>query len=405
MKSIKVRLELNNKQKTFALQHCGSARYAWNWALSNCKEIDEFNKTVSKAEYQKYPSAIDFHKLLVSDVKPLNLWLYDVSKFTAQEPLRNLQKAYTKYFSELKNGTIQKKKDAYIKSRKSKGLPIDYDFLKDLGKPKFKKKGKNDSFYLEGKIITDDCKIKLPKFGWLKCSEVLPNCEIKNCVISRTADEWFISFRVPFEPKTTIKTKGVVGCDLGIKTLVTLSDSITFENPKPYRKAKRKLKLAQRKMSKKFVKGTKNQSSNYKKAKMKVAKIHQRIANIRKDNLHKITTFMSKNYEEVVIEDLKVNNMVKNHKLASAILDGGLFEFRRQLEYKAKWYGCSITVANQWFPSSKTCVNCGYIKKDLKLSDRIYNCEICGHSEDRDLMASKNLRKLAVSLTVTACGV
>jgi len=114
---------------------------------------------------------------------------------------------------------------------------------------------------------------------------------------------------------------------------------------------------------------------------------------------------MSKNYEEVVIEDLKISNMVKNHKLASAILDGGLFEFRRQLEYKAKWYGCVITVADQWFPSSKTCINCGNIKKDLKLSDRIYHCDVCDHSEDRDLMASKNLRKLAVSLTVTACGV
>ena len=404
MKSIKIRLELNNKQKTLALQHCGTARYAYNWALSYCKKIDEFNKTAPKEEKQKYPSAIDFHKMLVRDVKPINKWLYDVSKWTSQEPLRNLQKAYSKYFSELKKGTIQKKKNEYVAKCKAKGLFINYDIVNDIGKPNFKKKGIKDSFYLEANITTNKNKIKVPKFGWLKCSEILPNCEIKNVVISRTADEWFISFKIPHTPITTIKTKGVVGCDLGVKTLVTLSDGTTFENLKPYRKAKRKLKLAQRKMSKKYVKGAKNQSSNYKKASLVVAKIHQDIANIRKDNLHKITTFMSKNYEEIVIEDLKISNMVKNHKLASVILDGGLFEFRRQLEYKAKWYGCTITVADTYFPSSKLCSSCGHKKEILKLSERTYNCEVCNFTLDRDENAARNLKKLAVSSTVTACG-
>jgi putative transposase len=405
VKSIKIRLELNNKQKTLALQHCGTARYAYNWALSYCKKIDEFNKTAKKEDKQKYPSAIDFHKMFVKDVKSVNKWLYDVSKWTAQEPLRNLQKAYSRYFSELKQGVIQKKKNEYVAKRKAKGLFIDYDIVNDIGRPNFKKKGIKDSFYLEANITANKNKIKVPKFGWLKCSEILPNCEIKNVVISRTADEWFISFKIPHTSMITIKTKGVVGCDLGVKNLVTLSDGITFENLKPYRKAKRKLKLAQRKMSKKYVKGAKNQSSNYKKASLVVAKIHQDVANIRKDNLHKITTFMSKNYEEIVIEDLKISNMVKNHKLAGVILDGGLFEFRRQLEYKAKWYGCIITIADPYFPSSKLCSNCGNKKEVLKLSERTYNCKVCNFTLDRDENAAQNLKKLAVSLTVSTCGV
>lgn len=396
MKSLKVRLELNNVQKSYALQHCGVARHAWNWALSTCKEIEKENG--------KLPSAIDLHKLLVRDVKSVNIWYYDVSKCSPQETLRDLQKAYSKFFSELNNGTIEKKRTAYIKGQKSKNQPINYDRLKSIGKPNFKKKGKKDSFYLEGAIKTDGNKIKVPKFGWLKCSEILPQCEIKNVVISRTANDWFISFKVPFTPVVTEKKHQSVGVDLGIKTLATLSTGVIFENKRPYKKAKRKLKLAQRKVSKKFVKRAKNQSNNYKKAAAKVAKIHQQVANIRKDSIHKLTTHLAKNHHEVVIEDLNVKGMVKNKKLAGAILDGGFFEFRRQLSYKCDWYGSKLTVVDRFFPSSKTCSSCNEIKASLKLSERIFKCGACGYQADRDANASYNLNKKAVSYTVSACG-
>jgi putative transposase len=396
MKSLKVRLELNDKQKSYAMQHCGVARHAWNWALALCKEIEK--------DKGKLPSAIDLHKLLVKDVKSANAWYYDVSKCSPQESLRNIQKAYSKFFSELKNGTIEKKRNAYIKSQKSKGQPINYDVVKDMGKPNFKKKGKKDSFYLEGTIQTKDNKIKVPKFGWLKCSEILPNCDIKNCVISRTANEWFISFKVPFTPVVTEKKHQSVGIDLGIKTLATLSTGVVFENLRPYKKAKRKLKLAQRQVSKKFVKGAKEQSRNYKKAAVKVAKIHQQVANVRKDSIHKLTTHLAKNHSEVVIEDLNVSGMSKNRKLASAILDGGFFEFRRQLTYKCEWYGSKLTVVDRFFPSSKTCSSCGEVKATLKLSERIFKCNACGYQADRDANASYNLEQKAVSYTVSACG-
>ena len=138
---------------------------------------------------------------------------------------------------------------------------------------------------------------------------------------------------------------------------------------------------------------------------MKVAKLHYRIANIRKDTTHKLTTYLSKNHTECVIEDLCVRGMSKNHKLASAILDGGFSEFRRQLEYKCKWYGSILTIVDRFYPSSKTCSGCGNVKKELKLSEREYVCENCGLVIDRDLNAAINLINKSVSYTDSACGV
>lgn len=366
MKSIKIRLELNNGQKTYAVQHCGVARHAWNWGLALYK--DKLEKK------EKLPSVIDLHKILVKDVKSVNPWYYEVSKCSPQQALRDLDTAF---------GRLFKKKSKF---------------------PRFKKKGQKDSFYLQGSIQGKGNKIKVPKFGWLRCSEELPVCEIKNVVISRTADEWFIAFKVPLTPVNTPKKSKTIGVDLGIKTLATLSDGEVFKNKRPYKKAKRKLKLAQRKMSKKFIKGAKKQSNNYKKAAAKVAKIHQRVANVRKDSIHKLTTYLSKNHAEIVIEDLNIKGMSKNRRLASAILDGGFFEFRRQLTYKCSWYGSKLTVVDRFFPSSKTCSSCGEVKATLKLSERIFKCGACGFKEDRDLNAAINLDKKAVGYTVSACG-
>ncbi len=171
------------------------------------------------------------------------------------------------------------------------------------------------------------------------------------------------------------------------------------------KKLKRKLRIAQRKVSKKFVKGAKKQSNNYQKQKRKVANIHYKIACIRKDATHKLTTYLAKNHSEIVIEDLNVKGMSKNHKLASAILDGGFYEFKRQLEYKTSWYGSKMTVVDRFYPSSKTCSGCQNIKQDLTLKDRVFKCSNCNNELDRDLNAAINLRQKAVSYTVSsACG-
>lgn len=372
MKSIRVRLELNNQQLTLARKHAGTARFAYNWGLSKSNELIE--------QGGKRPSGIDLHKLWVKEVKAINEWTYEVSKCSPQQAFRNLDEGYKRVFK-----------------------------IKEAKSPKFKKKGIKDSFYLEGSIQIKDNRIKLPKFGWLKCSENLPNCEVQNVVVSRHSEHWFVSFKVEHQAQITPKIREKVGVDLGVKTLATMSDGNETPAVKAYRKYLRKLQIAQRQVSKKFVKGVKKQSNNYYKAKKKVAKIHYKIACLRKDALHKLTSSLAKNHSEIIIEDLNIKGMSKNHKLASAILDGGFYEFRRQLQYKASWYGSQVTIANRYYPSSKMCSSCGNIKEKLSLSERIYNCEVCGLEINRDLNAAINLENYqenrTVSYTGKACGV
>ncbi len=396
-KGYKIRLELNDKQRTLALKHAGVARHAYNWAV----ELT----TVAFDNHEKILGSIDLHKLLVKDVKSEYAWYYDSSKCAPQQALRNITTAWVRFFKELKDGTISNKRKAYIRERKRKGLPIKESKLNSIGKPNFKKKGVNDNFYLEGAIITKGNKIKVPAFGWIKMSENIGEQKIKNVSISRTADHWFVAFKVEAEKCYTNKTKEVVGVDLGIKTLAVLSDGTTFYAVKAYHRNKRKLAMAQRAVSRRFVREAKAQSKNYKKAAKKVADLHYKIANIRMNATHQLTTYLAKNHSVIGIEDLNVSGMAKNHKLASAILDGGFAEFRRQLEYKVEWYGSKLIIADTFYPSSKLCSCCSNVKADLKLSDRTYNCDSCGISIDRDLNAAINLRKLAESYSVTlACG-
>ncbi len=397
MISFKYRLELNNKQMTLAYKHAGVSRHAYNWGVNLCNKKSEAK--------EKLPSGIDLHKLLVKDVKSENEWYYDVSKCSPQQALRNLNSSWINFFRELKKGEIEKKRKSYIKECKAKGREVNQNKLYNIGKPKFKKKGIKDSFYLEGKIRVEGNKIKVPIFGWVKMSEKhIGEIEVKNVVVSRQSNHWFVSFKTerPNLKVKGIKNKPTIGVDLGIKTLTTLSDGTVFQNVKAYNRHKRKLKIAQRVVSKKYNKNSKQQSSNYHKANKKVAKIHYKISCTRKDAIHKLTTYLAKNHSQISIEDLNVKGMLKNHNLAGAIQDGGFYEFRRQLEYKTEWYGSKLVVIDRFFPSSKTCSNCGHIKSDLKLSDRIYKCDVCGHSENRDLNASKNIKGWRVTSRMPA---
>lgn len=379
-KSYKIRLEPNNKQLSMFAQHAGVARHAYNNGLSYCNDL--FKQGI------KTPSAIDLHKWLVATIKKENSWYYESSKCAPQEALRNLEKSFRNFHK------LQKKSGYSLKDKKGN--------LKGL--PNFKKKGRRDSFYLEGAIKIENNYIKLPKIGLVKVSENLEIVNIKNCTISRIANHWFVSFKLEYTPVKTKKKHNIVGIDLGIKTLATLSNGEVFKNLKPYKNAKNKLRKQQKEVSRRFVKDAKNQSNNYKKSVLKLSKTHAKVANIRKDSLHKLTTYIAKNFNTIVIEDLKVSNMSKNHNLASAILDGGFYEFKRQLLYKKEWYGGSVIIANTYFPSSKLCSCCGSKKEVLKLSERQYACTECSSILDRDFNASKNLEKLAVSSTVTAFG-
>ncbi|GAC1448218.1 MAG: hypothetical protein NVS2B14_17680 [Chamaesiphon sp.] len=218
--------------------------------------------------------------------------------------------------------------------------------------------------------------------------EQLPNVTPKNVTISKRAGRWFIAFKCEATPTNQILGEPI-GVDLGINTLATCSNGMLTENSKAYRQTKRKLASLQKQLCRR-TKGGKNRE----KTKLKLAKCHYRIANIRSDTLHKLTTYLAKNHSEIWVEDLNVSGMLKNHKLAAAISDCGFYEFRRQLEYKTNWYGSKLCLVDRWFPSSQLCSRCG-AKQSMDLSQRQYDCGVCQLSIDRDLNASLNLLNYA----------
>jgi putative transposase len=225
--------------------------------------------------------------------------------------------------------------------------------------------------------------------------------------VSETAGRWFVSVLCEQETSISIATGEPVGVDLGIKTMAVCSDGQHFENPKALRKTQKKLRRVQRELSRR-----KKGGSNRDKTRQKLAKVHYRIANIRKDALHKATSAItartkpdSKRPSVVVVEDLNVAGMVKNHRLAQAIVDVGFGEFRRQAEYKTTWAGEQLMVAPRFFASSRLCSVCGLINSELTLADRFWTC-VCGAFHDRDKNAANNLKNLAIGRSPKshACG-
>jgi putative transposase len=360
-RSWKFELDPNNKVRTLLFKHAGAARFAWNWSLA--RRIERFELQDSES---KFTNAMKEHKDLVLLKKTEFSWMYEVSKCAPQEALRNLDKAFKSFWKHRREGA---------------------------GFPKFKKRGIKDSFYLQGHIRVQDRYVQLPNLGCIRVKERIQGRikgKILKATVSRTADRWFVSINTIEEvPKPVSIVGPVVGVDLGLKIFAVLSDGTKVESPKPLKGALNKLKLAQRRHSKKQ-KG----SNNRKKAQSKVAKIHARVANIRKDFLHKITTRLAKTKSVIVIEDLKVNALVRNRSLARSISDAGWSEFRRQLEYKTVWYGSKLVVADRWFPSSKICSDCGHKLEKLPLSVREWSCPMCGVVHDRDLNAAINLERL-----------
>jgi putative transposase len=361
-KAYRTKLDLNNEEKTLMAKHAGFSRWVYNWGLRLWK--DGYKEGLK-------PNATTLKKLFTNHVKPNFPWMKELSSRAYIYAFRNLDDAFKR-------------------------------FLKGLTQyPKFKKKYHQDSFTLDASerpIKINGLRHKLPFIGCVKTFEALPECTTKRVTISRQAGDWYLSFFVELpDPEPTPKQHEVVGVDLGVATLATLSTGEAFPNPKALRKATKKLARLQRRMSHK-VKG----SSNYKKASLKVARLHRRVANIRADYLHKLTTYLANNHGMVVIEDLNVSGMLKNHKLARAIADCGFYEFRRQLKYKCQRYGSELVIVDRFYPSSQLCSDCGHQQK-MPLKERGYTCSSCGMSLDRDLNAAINLSR-TVSSTGIACG-
>jgi putative transposase len=254
--------------------------------------------------------------------------------------------------------------------------------------------------------VVSEKAIVLPRLGRLRLKErgYLPTSsevQILSATVSEQAGHWSVSVQVEEEQAVPENTGPVVGIDLGIKSLATLSDGEVIPNPRHLKRRLKKLKRLQRMVSRRQ-KGGKNR----KKAVQKLAKLHRQIRHQRHNTLHQVTTRLAKTKSVLVIEDLYVAGMLKNHRLAQAIGDVGFAEFKRQLLYKASWHGSRVILADRWEPSSKRCSGCGWIDADLTLKDRIFHCEQCGLVLDRDLNAAINLKKLAGSLSDSrnACG-
>jgi putative transposase len=356
-KAHQIKLNPTKTQEIFFKKSCGVARFTYNWALNKWQE--DYRNGIKQSAYS-----------LVKEINSIKKeqfpWMLEVGKTCCQYPCHNVEKAYKKMWKE------------------------------KSGHPQFKKKGVKDSFLTIENALSfkqENNKFWIPRLGWVKCYEDLRfEGKVMNVTIKRVADIWFAVVNIETNETSTIsENQAVVGVDLGIKTLATLSDGTIFENPKALRKNLKSLKRLQRSLSRKQ-KG----SANKKKAQMKLARKHYKVSCIRKNALHQATSFITNNYGTVVLEDLNVSGMAKNRKLSQAISDVGFSEFRRQLEYKAKWKGVDVQFVDRFYPSSKTCSNCGNVKKELKLSERVYNCEACRHSQDRDLNAANNLASMAL---------
>lgn len=351
-----IRLYPNKAQETFFKKACGCARVAYNYGLS---EYQKQRKEGGK------PDILEIKKKFNQEKKTLYPWMSETNKDANQQPFINLKSAFTKFF---------KHQSKY---------------------PVFKKKGIKDSFYISNdKFGVEENKFWIPKLGWVQGAEELRfKGKITSATVKIKADYWFVVISVETEnTHAACDNQAVVGVDLGVKVLATLSDGKVIESLHPLRRKLGRLKLLQRWLSRK-VKG----SSNRKRAIQRVSKVHYEIACLRKDAIDKLTTYLCNNYQVICIEDLNVSGMIKNHCLALSISDAGFGEFRRQLEYKSILNGNTLIFADRWFPSSKTCSGCGHVKQTLKLSEREYICEKCGLTLDRDSNAALNLKQYGIN--------
>ena len=368
----KIELDLNNKQDTYFKKACGISRFAYNWALAEWNRLYKENKTLPKEQQTKI-SGMSLKKSFNGIKKEQFPWVMEVTKYAAQEPFLEVQDAFTRFF---------KKQNKY---------------------PKFKKKNKSkDSFYVGGdQLKLKENKIWVPNLGFVRMKELLRfEGKINSATFSRHGTKWFVSIQVdaPHAPIKKPEKDRIVGVDLGIKSLLVTSDGHEFAAILPLKSELKKLRREQRKLSKKIRLAKKegrrpSEGKNIKKQKTKVSKRHYKVFCKRDDALHKITSFLTSNYTSIAIEDLHVKGMVKNHNLARSIHDAGFGKLRSQIEYKAKKKGVTVILINRFFPSSKTCYQCKHIKKELSLSERVFHCENCGYTQDRDLNAALNIRE------------
>lgn len=366
----KIALAPNDRQATYFAKACGTARFAYNWALAEWKRRYDQHRDDPN---QPKPTEGLLRRELNAVKRKDFPWMLEVTKCAPQMAVKQLGRAFENFFA----GRAKY--------------------------PVFRKKGVHDRFSLSNdQFEIKDRRIRIPNLGWVRLRERLRfEGKILSATISRVADRWFVSITVETDapPPTAKPDSEVVGVDLGVGTQATLSTGEKIEGAKPHRVLLKRLQRLSRSLSRKE-KGSRNRQ----KAKTKLARLHARISNIRRDGLHKLTTELTRRFHTIGVEDLTVSGMLKNRRLARSIADQGFHEFKRQLTYKAERRGNLVVVASQWFASSKTCSACGQKLEILPLSVRKWTCPECGAVHDRDVNAAVNLNKYAVSSTVSARG-
>lgn len=355
----KIQLLPNQEALRYFRRASGVSRFAWNWALAYSQEqYAEGNPITNGYALRNHFNSIK------RDQFP---WAQEVTKWASQKPIEDLGRAFKNFFK----GT--------------------HKF------PKFKKRSRSKrSFYIGSdslKVVGN--KLRIPNLGYVKMTEEIRFPGIpKSVTITEEGGKWFASFLIELDESFVYphlcENQAVVGVDLGIKTLATLSDGTKFENPRLLQRSARKVRKLQKSVARK-----QKDSQNRKKAVLKLRKAYWKLSEHRKTILHALTSNLVKNYRYIGIEDLNVSGMMKNRKLAKHVADASFFEIRRQLEYKAKMAGSEVVLADRFFPSSKLCSSCGYKNDSLTLSDRSWSCTACGVTHDRDLNAARNLAKVA----------
>ncbi len=391
-------LKVNNKERTLLSQCAGTTRFAWNWGLADRTERYHNNQG-----NERFTDAMRQHKQL-NTLKQSNFsWMYNYSKCIPQEALRDLGRAFTNFYKNQKD--------------RQTGKTTRY-----VGFPKFKKKGRcKDSFRLTGiiRISPERRLVQLPRLGRLRLKErpQLPSsAHILSATISRTADRWYVALQITEEVPASLPNEQpmVLGLDPGLVKFATFSNGLELKNPRWLRTGERKLQRLSRAVSRKQ-KG----SQNRRQAVHRLARFHQRLSACRTNHHHKLSAYVTQNHGVLVTENLHIAGLQKNKRQAKSWADAAHGEFLRQLRYKSDWNGADYVEVPRFYPSSKLCSTCWYYHTDLVLTDRVFECPMCGMTLDRDLNSALNMEQYyycrlnlhpnysvagSLSETLNACG-
>jgi len=365
-KTFKYRIYPTKGQKTLLAKHFGAKRFVWNYFLNERKNAYLENNT----SLNYYDNASSLTKLKKQDEYE---WLKEINSQSVQASLRDLEVAYTRFFS--KQGQF----------------------------PRFKSKRDKQSFRIPQSTKYEDGQLNIPKFK--ESIKVREDRELKGKILFSTiskspSGKYFVAITCETESKPYKKNKNKVGVDLGIKDLAICSDGKTYENIKTTKKYAKKLSYEQKQLSKKQ-KG----SNSRNRQRIKVARVHEKITNSRLNHIHNITTQIVRDNQTICVENLSVANMMKNHNLAKSISDCSWSEFLRQLKYKSEWNERNLIQIDKFFPSSKTCNKCKFVNQDLQLKNREWVCPVCETKLDRDLNASKNILEQGLMIySNSGCG-